>query len=168
VKFFASGSQKTCSWNKVVRNFIRWFLTSLLAHFFLLFYHFYIYLHVYTLFVPPPLSPWQNRFCPFVLWFHWRENIRDTKQDISFLLVWGKDSYTERFLALLPYFCLLQPTLIHLCQTSSLLSDTLPIVASSSLRLFSSLIYSEHINHIQVLGFLSFPYSSCAHSPPSV
>jgi hypothetical protein len=41
-------------------------------------------------------------------------------------------------------------------------------VASASLRLLYSLLYSKHINHIQVLGFLPFPYSSRAHSPLSV
>jgi hypothetical protein len=41
-------------------------------------------------------------------------------------------------------------------------------VVSASLRLLYSLFYSEHINHIQVLGFLSFPYSFHTHSPLSV
>jgi hypothetical protein len=61
----------------------------------------------------------QNLFHPLVLRFCWRENIRGNKKDILFLLVWGKDSYTERFLALLPFTCELQPTLVHFCQTSS-------------------------------------------------
>jgi hypothetical protein len=87
---------------------------------------------------------------------------------MAFLLVWDKDSHTERFLALLPCTCVLQPTLVHHYQTSSLLSGPLPIVASDSLRLLYSLLYSEHINHIQILGFLPFPYSSRAHSPLSV
>jgi hypothetical protein len=43
--------------------------------------------------------------------------------------------------------------LIHLYQTSSLLPVPLPIVASVDLKLLDLLIYSEHINHIQVLGF---------------
>jgi hypothetical protein len=30
------------------------------------------------------------------------------------LLVWDKDSYTERFLTLLPCTCVLEPKLIHL------------------------------------------------------
>jgi hypothetical protein len=51
---------------------------------------------------------------------------------------------------------LLQPTLIHLYQTPLLLSGPFPIVASASLRLIYSLLYREHINHIQVLGFLPF------------
>jgi hypothetical protein len=79
------------------------------------------------------------------------------------LLVWDKDSYIERFLALLPCTCVLQPTLVHLYQTSSLLpilSSPHPIVASDSLRLLYSVLYSEHINHIQVLGFLPFPLGS--------
>jgi hypothetical protein len=55
-------------------------------------------------------------FCP-LLQFCWRQNIRDNKKDIVFLLAWDK----ERFLALLPCICVLQPMLDHLCQTSSLL-----------------------------------------------
>jgi hypothetical protein len=53
-------------------------------------------------------------------------------------------------------------------QTSSLFPSPLPIVTSANLRLFCSLLYCEHINHIQVLGFLPFPYSSHAHSLLSV
>jgi hypothetical protein len=87
---------------------------------------------------------------------------------LVFWLVWDKDSYTERFLALLPCTCVLQPTLVHLYLTSSLLSGPLPIGASVSLRLLYLLLYSEHINHIQILGFLPFPYSSCVCSPLSV
>jgi hypothetical protein len=58
--------------------------------------------------------------------------------------------------------------LVHLYLTSSLLPGPLPIVASDSLRLLYSLLYSKHINHIQVLGFLPFPYSSHVHSLLSV
>jgi hypothetical protein len=65
---------------------------------------------------------------------------------------------------LIPCTCVLQPTLVHLCQISLLLLGPLPIVASASFRLLYSLLYSEHINHIQVLGFLPFPYSSHLHS----
>jgi hypothetical protein len=39
-------------------------------------------------------------FCPLLL-FCWREDISHNKKDIVFLLVWDKDSYTERFLVLL-------------------------------------------------------------------
>jgi hypothetical protein len=84
------------------------------------------------------------------------------------LIVWDKDSYTERFLVLLPCTSVLQPTLVHLCQTSSPLLGPLPIVASANLRLLYFLLYNEHINHIQVLGSLSFPYFSHAQSPLSV
>jgi hypothetical protein len=76
---------------------------------------------------------------------------------LFFLLVWDKDSYTERFLVLLLCTCVLQPTLVHLYQTSSLLLSLLPIVASATLRLLYLLLYSEHINHIQVLGSFPFP-----------
>jgi hypothetical protein len=50
------------------------------------------------------------------------------------LLVWNKDSYTEKFLALLPCTSVLQPELVHLYQTSSLLPSHLPIVTTVNLR----------------------------------
>jgi hypothetical protein len=58
--------------------------------------------------------------------------------------------------------------LVHPYQTSSLFLCPLPIVTSASLGLLYSLLYSEHINQIQVLGFLPFPYFSCVWSPLSV
>jgi hypothetical protein len=85
-----------------------------------------------------------------------------------FLLVWGKDSCTERFLALLPCTCVLQFTLVHFYQTSLLLFGPLSIVAFANLRLLYLLLNREHLNHIQVLGFLPFPYSSRVRSPLSV
>jgi hypothetical protein len=125
-----------------------------------------------ALFGPPPYSSclltlhfWAESVLPLVLQFYWRENIRGNKKDIVFLLVWDKDSYTKRFLALVPCTCVLKSTLIHSCQTSSVLPGPLPIVASATLRLLYSLLYSEHINHIQVLDFLPFPYSF--HVPSS-
>jgi hypothetical protein len=59
---------------------------KLLIFFIFLSYHFYICSHVYTLFGPPshPTSSRQNLFCPLVLRFCWRENIRDNKKDIEF------------------------------------------------------------------------------------
>jgi hypothetical protein len=134
---------------------------------FYFFNYLYIYSYVYTLFgpslppAPTPLNSRQNLFCPLVLQFCWGENI-------AFLLVWDKDSYAERFLALLACTCVLQPILVHLCQISPLLPGPFPIVASANLRLLYSLLYSEHIKHFQVLGFLSFPSSSRACSPLSV
>jgi hypothetical protein len=47
---------------------------------------------------------------------------------------WDKDSYTERFLALLPYTNVLQRKLIHLYLTFSLVPDHLPILTSVTLR----------------------------------
>jgi hypothetical protein len=35
-------------------------------------------------------------------------------KDIAFLLVWDKDSHTERFIVLLLCTCVLQPILVHL------------------------------------------------------
>jgi hypothetical protein len=87
------------------------------------------------------------------------------EEKLAFLLVWDKESYRERCLVLFSCACVFQPTLVHLCQTSSQLPSPLPIVASASLRLIYLPLYSESINHIQVFGFFPFPYSSCAHSP---
>jgi hypothetical protein len=73
------------------------------------------------------------------------------------LLVWDKDSYTKRVLALLPCTCVLQANLIHLYKTSLLLPDQLPIVTSVVLRFLYYLFSIEHIKHFQILGFLPVP-----------
>jgi hypothetical protein len=125
---------------------------------------------VHALFLPPLPNPptfRQNLFHPLPQ-FCWKENIRDNKKDISFLLVWDKNNYTERFLLLFPCTCVFQPTLVHFYQTSSLIPGSLPIVASANLRLLYSLLNREHITHIQFLGFLSFCYYSHECSPLSV
>jgi hypothetical protein len=67
-----------------------------------------------------------------------------------------------------PCTFVLQSKLVHLYQTSSLLLSLIPVAASASLRLLYSFLYSEHIDYIQILGFLSCPYSSCTCSPLSV
>jgi hypothetical protein len=115
----------------------------------------------------PPASG-RNLFHHLVLWLCRRKNIKDNKKNMVVLLVRDKESYTERFLALLPCTCVLQLTLVLLYQTSSLFPYPFPIVALASLRLLYLLLYSEHINYIQVLGFPPFPYSSHVHSPLSV
>jgi hypothetical protein len=97
--------------------------------FFIIFTFTHMYIHCLGHLPLHPASR-QNLSCPLVLWFCWRDNIRDNKKDTVFLLVWDKDSRTERFLALLPHTCVLQPTLVHLYQISSLLPSLLPIVAS--------------------------------------
>jgi hypothetical protein len=62
--------------------------------FFFLFNCFYIYSHVYTLFVlSPPHLQAEPVLPSCLLRFWWRENISDKKKDIAFLLVWDKDSY---------------------------------------------------------------------------
>jgi hypothetical protein len=103
-----------------------------------------------------PLVSGQNLFCP-LLQFCWREDMSNNRRDSVFLLVWHKDSYTERFLALLPCTCALPPEFVHLYQTSSLLPCHLPILTSVILRLLYYLLYSGHIKQLQVLGFLPFP-----------
>jgi hypothetical protein len=69
---------------------------------------------------------------------------------------------------LLPCIYVLQPKLVHLYQSSSLLPSPLPMLASASLRLLYSLLFSKHINHIQVFGFLSLPYPYHTRPPLSV
>jgi hypothetical protein len=87
---------------------------------------------------------------------------------MAFFQVWGKDSYTEKHLALLPCTCVLQPKLVNLYQISSLFPSPFPIVVSASLKLLYSFIYTDHINHIQDFVFLLFPYSSHGQSPLTV
>jgi hypothetical protein len=88
--------------------------------FLLIFKFFFTFAHMFILclgHLPPCLpSPAfrKNLFHPLVLWFCWRENIRDNKKDMSFLLAWNKDIYTERLLTLLPCTCVLQSTMVHL------------------------------------------------------
>jgi hypothetical protein len=74
-----------------------------------------------------------------------------------FLLVWDKDSYTRRFFVLFPCICILQPKLVHVYQTSSLLPSPLPMVASASLRLLYSFLYSGQSATFKFLVFFPFP-----------
>jgi hypothetical protein len=128
--------------------------TLFFSLFILSFFYFIIstftYMCIYYLgHLPPNPAPHTHillgRTCSalFILWFCWRENIGDNKKNTTFLLVWDKDSYVERLLVLLPCTCVLQPTLVHLYLTSSLLSGHLPIVASASLRLFTPLQWAH-------------------------
>jgi hypothetical protein len=95
---------------------------------------------VYTLFgpyfpLPPtPLSCRPNLFCLF-LQFCWREDKSNDKKNIAFLLVEIRTAIQRDFVALLPYTSILQPELIHLFLTSSLLPGHLPILTSVILRL---------------------------------
>jgi O-antigen ligase len=116
----------------------------------------------------PSLPSRQNLFLLLVLWFCWRINIKDNKKSIAFLLLWDEVSYTGRLFVLFLCIHVLQSTLVRLYHTSSVLSSPLPIVGSASLRLLYSFLYNEHINHIQVFGFLRFLYPTCAWSPLSV
>jgi hypothetical protein len=109
-----------------------------------------IYSCMYTLFGPIfPCLPHPSPFTPLtsrknlfhsVFQFYWRENIRDNKKDLAFLLAWDKGSNTEIVLVLLPYTCVLQPKSVHLYHTSSLLPGHFSTVASVSFRLFCYLL----------------------------
>jgi hypothetical protein len=145
--------------------FIEHFLFFSFSFYFIVFTFTYMCIHC----VRPPY-PLPGRICSgcLLFWFCWRENIKDSKKDIAVLLVWDKNCYTERFLALEPFTCVLWSTLVHFYQTSSLLPGPLPIMASANLRLLYLLLKGKHINHFQVLDFLPFPFSSSAHSPLSV
>jgi hypothetical protein len=149
-------------------------MSFILFLFFLCLYFYFIYGFTFTTCVyiiwatshpPPPLR--QNLFYPLVLLFCWKNTFK-IKRKTAFSLIWGEDSYTGRFLVLFPCICVLQPIMVHLCETSSLLPSLLPIAASANLRLLYLLLYSEHINHIRIFSFLLFPYPSCVQSPLSV
>jgi hypothetical protein len=139
-------------------SFVAWDFGVIYVFCFIVFTFTHMHIH-YLSHLPPSTTCRQNLFCFLVLWFFWRENIRDNKKRIASLLLWDKHSYSEIFLALLPCTCVLQSTLVHLYQTSSLLPGPLPIAASPSLRLLYSRLCSEHINRILVLGFFPFPIS---------
>jgi hypothetical protein len=79
----------------------------------LIFYFYFIllFLHLLTCIdiiwaTPACPSFWAEPIPSLVLQFCWRENIKDNKKSIAFLLVWDKGSYTEAFLVLFPYMCI--------------------------------------------------------------
>jgi hypothetical protein len=75
---------------------------------------------------PFSLASRQNLFCPFFQ-FCWRETQAIIRQSV--FASWDKDSYTERFLALLPCTSVIHRSLIF-----SLGPDHLPILTSVGLR----------------------------------
>jgi hypothetical protein len=97
---------------------------ALKASFFTLSFFFYIlsFLHLLTCVhhLGHLLSPSALLSSDFV------EKTWDTKKNIAFLQIWDENGYTERFLMLLPCTCVLQPTLVHLYQASSLHPGSLP------------------------------------------
>jgi hypothetical protein len=74
------------------------------------------------------------------------------KKNMAFLQLWEKGSYAAKFLMLFPCIYVLQPKLVHLYQSSSLIPCPLPIVASVRLRILYSFLYSEYISHIHIFG----------------
>jgi hypothetical protein len=101
--------------------------------------HTYVYI-ICTIFILPPLSPapltshWgqttlhpPNLFSPPVLQFYRRKNMKDKNKSMAFLLVGDKDSYTGRFLLFFSCEYILQPKLVDLYQSSSLLPSPLPL-----------------------------------------
>jgi hypothetical protein len=156
---------------------LNWNPWNYLCYLFLKFYFinfaftFMYTLHVYIIWstYPLPLSCLQEEpILPCCSPIMLKKKTYRIKRKRAFLLLWGGDSYTERFLVLFPCICVLQLKLVHLYQTSSLLPSSLPIAASASLRLLHSLLHSEHISYIQVFYFFSFPYPSHVQSPLSV
>jgi hypothetical protein len=101
----------------------------------------FIYSHVHTLFgslLPiPSLSPnpcsLPGRIC-LALIFNFVGDKTKAIQRQSVFAGWGKDSYTERFLALLPCTNVLHLKLIHLLLTFSLVLDPLLMLSSVTLR----------------------------------
>jgi hypothetical protein len=114
----------------------------------------------YLYHLPPPFGLLFLQFCR-------RKNIKDGKKDMAFCQFEIKIAVWE-ILVLLPCTCVLQPKLVHLYQTPSLLPSALPMVTSASWGLLYSFLYSDYINHIQGFGFLPLPYPSHVQSPFSV
>jgi hypothetical protein len=109
----------------------------------------FIYLFIYLLLFiqlficayPPHFQAEHVLPCSSILLKRKQEIIRKT----SFLLAWDKDRYTERFVALLPFTCIIQPKFVHLYQISSLLPGHLLIVSSVQFKitLFTSLQWAH-------------------------
>jgi hypothetical protein len=151
--FFPTSSPTftVCVLNHYNRNEVESFKNFFQDGIFFPLYFISFFLHLFTcvciVWVTSPLHPhlpsWQNMFYPLVLWFCWNEYIRHNKKDIAFLLLFNKDSYTETFLALLPCTCILQPTLVHLCQNSLLLSPSHSGLCQFKITIFASLQWAH-------------------------
>jgi hypothetical protein len=119
---------------------------------------------------PSPSTPFtsrQNLFCP-LLQFCWKEDISNNKKDIALLLVWDKESYTERFLALVSCTSVLQPKLIHLYHTSSPLpwSPSYSDLCHFKITILAPLQWTHQT--LSSLGFSTYAYSSFMCPPLSV
>jgi hypothetical protein len=111
------------------------------------FFSLFIYSYVHTLFgpflppaphpIPIPSTPSHFQaepvlpFSPMLL----KNSMSNNKKGKTFFASWDKNSYTERFVELLPCTSVLQPKLIHLDLTSSPLPSHLPILTFVVLRL---------------------------------
>jgi hypothetical protein len=133
------------------------FIYLFLSFFKTLFYCFCVYLHVYPLFGLRLSSLFLGRTCyPLLFSDFIEEKTWEITKKIAFLLVWNKNNYREIPSVVARHMCItthISSPLPDLFTTPSPLS----IVASANLRLLHLLLYSDHINHIQVLGFLPFP-----------
>jgi hypothetical protein len=65
----------------------------------------FILLALSTSHLPPPSCTDPDP----VLWFCRRKNIKGKKRNMTFLLVWNKDSYTGRFLVVPMHICVITP-----------------------------------------------------------
>jgi hypothetical protein len=93
---------------------------------------------------------------------------RQIKEKTAFLLVWDKKQLYREISRAVSTHMFINTHIGSFLWDLFLLPGLLPIVASDSLRLFCLILYSKHINHIQGLGFLSFPFSSSVHFPLSM
>jgi hypothetical protein len=122
---------------------------------------------VHTLFGPllPP-APAPSLFWPFSPILLKRRHKQQWERQ-SIFASWD-DSYTERFLALLPCTSVLQPKLIHLYLTFSLLPGHLPILTSRCFKF--SVLAALQWGHqtLPSFGFPTYPHTSCMCSPLSV
>jgi hypothetical protein len=105
----------------------------------------YMYIH-YLGHLPLPLQA--EPVLPSCSLILLRENIKDNKKIMVFLLVWDRIAIQGDSL------CCFHA---HMYYNTNWFISTRPLhyclVPGSSLRLLYSLLYSEHISHIQVFGF---------------
>jgi hypothetical protein len=93
---------------------------------------------------------------------------RHKQERQSVFASWDKDSYTERFLALVPCTSVLQPELIHLYLTFFTTSQSLSHIDLCRFKVTVLAPLQWGHQTLSSFGFPTFPYSSCMCSPLSI
>jgi hypothetical protein len=120
----------------------------------------FIFICAYIVWVISPSCLASRQYLFWPLQFCWREDISNNKKD-SIFASWDKDSYTERFLALLPCTSVLQFKLIISTRPLHYFPVTFPYWPLFVLRLtiLDPLQWAHET--LSSFGFPTFPYSSC-------